>query len=116
MVGEGWTSECEMFRILKKIIKSPMIKHDRKVLNGLELDSYFPELKLAFEYNGEQHYEWIKFFHKTKEEFEAQKYRDKCTKKICKLLGITLIIIKYKEDLSEQLVLSKLKCFNFPIF
>lgn len=115
LIGEGWISECEMFSILKKIIKNLMIKHDRKVLGGLELDAYFPELKLAFEYMGIQHYEWVKFFHKTKEEFEVQQYNDKCTKKICKMLGITLIRIKYDEDLSGQLILSKLKNFKFPI-
>ncbi len=115
LVGEGWISECEMFRILKKIMKSPMIKHDRTVLDGLELDAYFSKLKLAFEYMGKQHYEWIKFFHKTEEEFKVQQYRDKCKKKLCKMLGITLIRIKYDEELSEQLVLSKLKHFNLPI-
>ncbi len=115
LVGEGYISECEMFRILKKIIKSPMIKHDRTVLDGLELDAYFSKLKLAFEYMGKQHYEWIKFFHPTEAEFKAQQYRDKCTKKICKILSITLIVIKYDEELSEQLVLSKLKYFKFPI-
>ena len=92
-----------------------MIKHNRKMLGGLEIDAYFPKLKLAFEYMGIQHYKWIKFFHKTKKEFEAQQYRDKCKKKLCKRLGITLIKIKYNEKFSEQLVLNKLKHLNLPV-
>ncbi len=62
---------------------------------------------------GEQHYEWLAFFHKTQEVFEYQQYRDRCKKRLCKLKGITLIKIKYNEILSEQLILSKLKYANF---
>ena len=103
------------------IVKNLFINYEviktQSVLNGwaLELDIYIPELKLAFEYNGEQHYEWVKFFQKTEEEFKYLQYKDRCKKKLCKQEGITLIIIKYDEDLSEQLVLSKLKHFKFPI-
>ena len=90
-----------------------ILTHHRKPLMnwggvGLELDIYIPELKLAFEYNGKQHFEWIKYFHPTKEDFEKQQYRDRCKKRICKIKGITLIKIKYDERLSEQLVISKL--------
>ena len=121
LIGEGWVKERELLNYVNNLFKEyEILKHCREPLmswkpRGLELDIYIPELKLAFEYMGEQHYKWIKFFHKTKEEFEAQQYRDKCKKKICKQKGITLIRIKYDEDLSEQLVLSKLKYFNFPV-
>lgn len=40
--------------------------------NLLELDGYNDELKLAFEYNGIQHYEHIVHFYKTEEGFEKE--------------------------------------------
>ena len=118
LVGEGWISEKELLYHINNLFQAyEIITHCREPLmnwkpRGLELDIYIPELKLAFEYMGKQHYEWIKFFHKTKAEFEAQQYRDKCKKKLCKMLGITLIRIKYNEKLSEQLILFKLKHFD----
>ena len=79
---------------------------------NLELDCYNNELRLAVEYNGAQHYNYIPFFHKNKEAFYNQKYRDEIKRIRCKELGITLIEIPYTEDkrlelyLEEQLRLS----------
>ena len=65
---------------------------------NLELDCYNPELRLAVEYNGAQHYVYNTFFHKNKEAFYNQKYRDELKRLRCKELGITLIEIPYTED------------------
>ncbi len=65
---------------------------------NLELDCYNPELRLAVEYNGAQHYVYNSFFHKNKEAFYNQKYRDELKRLRCKELGITLIEIPYTED------------------
>lgn len=121
LVGEGFKHEMELLVYIHHLFGNyEILTHHRKTLGdwgyqGLELDIYIPELKLAFEYNGIQHYEFKEFFHKTEEEFEAQQYRDRCKKKICKLKGITLIRIRYDEKLSEQLILSKLKYIPIKI-
>lgn len=76
---------------------------------NLEFDCYNEEMKLAVEYNGAQHYNYIPFFHKNKEAFYNQKYRDELKRIKCKELGITLIEIPYTEEkrleyfLDEQL-------------
>lgn len=104
---EDWYHQQRMKEILlniypdKKIIKS-------RILNGLEIDSYIPELKLGFEYNGEQHYIYPNNFHKSKGEFEAQQERDILKNKIAIEKGIRLITIRYDEILSEELILSKI--------
>ena len=46
-------------------------------LNGLELDGYCEELDIAFEYNGEQHYKYIPYFHNKGRTLEMQQLRDK---------------------------------------
>ena len=66
-------------------------------LEGLELDGYCPELNMAFEYNGIQHYEYTQHFHHNGEsEFLAQCERDIKKYKICKDLKINLIIIPHQ--------------------
>jgi len=78
---------------------------------NLELDCFNSELQLAVEYNGAQHYNYIPFFHKNKEAFYNQKYRDEIKRIRCKELGIILIEIPYTEEkrleayLREQLQL-----------
>lgn len=62
---------------------------------NLELDCYDPELGIAVEYNGVQHYKFIPFFHKNKEAFLNQKYRDDMKRRICKENGILLIEVPY---------------------
>jgi|UniRef100_A0A6C0H3T4 hypothetical protein len=62
---------------------------------NLELDCFDPELRIAVEYNGVQHYRFIPFFHKNKEAFLNQKYRDDMKRRICKENGILLIEVPY---------------------
>ena len=68
---------------------------------NLELDCFDPELKIAVEYNGIQHYEYIPFFHKNKEAFLNQKYRDDMKRRICRENGIVLIEVPYTTKLED---------------
>lgn len=65
---------------------------------NLELDCYNESLRLAVEYNGAQHYKYIPFFHRNKEAFYNQKYRDELKRIRCRELGITLIEVPHTED------------------
>lgn len=62
---------------------------------NLELDCYSEKLKLALEYNGKQHYEFIPKFHNTRADFFNQKYRDDIKKRLCMENGIDLIEVPY---------------------
>lgn len=98
LISEGFVSQTRLLIYVKSLFPNDTIwSPDRTTLNGLELDIYIPSLKLAFEYNGYQHYEYPNFWHKSKEEFDAQLKRDTEKKMRCDRLGITLIIIKYDE-------------------
>jgi hypothetical protein len=48
---------------------------------------------IAVEYNGLQHYRYVKKFHKSPEDLEAQFYRDQVKYDRCKELGIWLITV-----------------------
>jgi len=44
--------EIELFSFIESIYKGNIIKNDRKILNGKEIDVYLPDLMMAFEFNG----------------------------------------------------------------
>ncbi len=73
-------------------LKPKWIRNSRGHL--LQLDGYCEELKLAFEYQGHQHY-LPTHFHRNKEEFEMRKEDDNLKKKLCEKQGVFLIEIPY---------------------
>jgi len=84
----------------------------------LELDGYEPELKLAFEYNGSQHYEYSKWFHKSKEIFEYRLFKDEIKERLCKENGVLLISIpdniKYEKLYTYIVNQLNKHDYNFP--
>ncbi|KKL18861.1 hypothetical protein LCGC14_2471280 [marine sediment metagenome] len=62
---------------------------------GLELDGYCPNLNIAFEYNGKQHYEFMPYFHKSYTDFEKQIQRDNKKAEACRKSGIKKLDISY---------------------
>jgi len=81
---------------------------------NLELDCYNHELQLAVEFQGIQHYRYTPFFHRNKEAFYNQKYRDEMKRIRCKELGIKLIEVPYTELNNLEIFLEKkLKYMGF---
>lgn len=68
----------------------------------MQLDGYCQELKLAFEYNGKQHYQEIFHFHRRKKDFEKQQIRDALKSTLCQQKGIRKINIPYTEAVSDM--------------
>jgi len=95
--------EVECRRVLEDIFNRDFDKARPDFLNNpvtggnfnLELDCYNPELKLAVEYQGQQHYKFTPYFHKNKEAFLNQKYRDELKRRMCQDNLITLIEVPY---------------------
>lgn len=79
---------------------------------NLELDCFNEELKLAVEFNGRQHYEFVPHFHKNIETFHNQKYRDELKRIYCRDNGIYLIEIPYTESRQlEAFLIRRLDAF-----
>lgn len=101
--------EIECRRVLEHIFHKPFNKDRPNFLvnyvtggnHNLELDCYNKDLKLAVEYQGEQHYNFIPYFHKNKASFQNQKYRDEIKRMRCKEQGITLIEVPYTVKLND---------------
>jgi hypothetical protein len=64
--------------------------------NRWELDGYNDELKIAFEQQGIQHYQYLPHFHRNGiVDFQNQQERDESKRKQCIELGIRLIEVSY---------------------
>jgi hypothetical protein len=106
--------------VVTKIFNKPFIKirpnilRNNKTGKNLELDIYNDELKLAIEYNGRQHYEYIPYLHRDYQAFLDQKYRDDLKRKLCKENNIILIEVPYtiKFDDIESFLKNKISEFN----
>lgn len=79
----------------------------------LELDGFNDKLKIAFEYQGEQHYVYPNMFHKNKKQFESQRKRDQIKRDLCLQNGVKLIEIyqfeKYTKEFIDKTLKEKIK-------
>lgn len=64
-------------------------------MEGLELDGYNPDLPLAFEYQGRQHYERVPHFQRNEGDFEAQQDRDYHTRERCEENNVGFIDVPF---------------------
>lgn len=72
-----YTGEEIARRIFELLFDCEFNKIRPSWLQGLELDGYNDELKIAFEYDGKQHYKFVKRFHGTIEGLRMQQKRDR---------------------------------------
>lgn len=109
--------EKECRRVLEMYYKKPFPNERPSFMKNsitgakLELDCYNPELKVACEYHGVQHYKFTPRFHETKQHFYNQQYRDKETRELCRKNGVFLIEVPYTVKLCdiEKYILNKLQ-------
>lgn len=73
----------------------------------LELDIFIEDLKIAIEIQGQQHYTFTPYFHKSYNDYQDQLYRDKVKKTVCNIEGIKLFEVGSKIDV--DLLVEKLK-------
>ena len=93
---QSYINENMCIDILKKLSNEHFTKMRLKYLDGLEIDGFNEKLMLGIEYNGEQHYKYIEYFHKgNKENFIKQQERDNRKIELCNQYGIYLIIVPF---------------------
>lgn len=94
---------------MESLTKHEFIKSRLVLDNKFELDGYCSELETAFEYNGMQHYSYVKRFHKTKDIFRRQQKRDVEKRLLCKRKGIRLLVIPYWANKGDKILIRYIK-------
>jgi hypothetical protein len=109
-IGEGWVSEIELLNIVKDIFPENEVipQSSPEWLGQQRLDIFIPELRLAIEYQGRQHYEPVPFFG-GEGGFQQTKERDTLKANLCSKNGITLVFFSYNEILTRELVETRIK-------
>jgi len=110
-IGEGWISEMLLFDVVRAFFPDAEHHSTPDWLKRQHLDVYVPSSKLAFEFQGLQHYEPVSFFGGEAGYADLQK-RDKVKARKCRENGVTLIAWKYDKPLSADALLSTLKDLN----
>lgn len=111
-----WKREEACRKILEDIYQvkfekcHPEFLRNPKTNHKLELDGYNHQLKIAFEHNGEQHYNYPNAFHKTREDFIYQLQKDRFKHRACLRHHVYLITIPYTVpwDRLRSYIISKL--------
>jgi very-short-patch-repair endonuclease len=87
-------------QLLKDAFPTYLIRKEKYVLyqnTQLFFDFYMPEFKLLIEVQGQQHYEFNKFFHNDVNVFNKQKYRDSLKTQWASEKHLKLLLLKYDE-------------------
>lgn len=101
----------ELLGIVRQLYACQKIELEHNIASrgALFLDIYLPQLKIAFEYDGQQHFEYNEHFHGSRDNFLKARRRDAEKDDLCEQQGITLIRVAYNEEMNRELVLGKLE-------
>lgn len=109
--GNRWTSETILYQLIESRYgdEYTIERHHRPDwLDGLELDIFLEEAGVGIEYQGVQHYEAVEHWG-GEESLEERQGRDERTRELCAEHGVTLVEVRHDEELSEELIESKIE-------
>jgi len=98
----------ELLEIVRKIYPNQRIITEHHVGEKLLVDIYIPTYRLAFEFDGEQHFRYTEYFHGDRQGFVRAQKRDLRKDELCQNQDITLVRVAYNEQLEEENIRSKI--------
>jgi hypothetical protein len=104
-----WKREGELYRLVSKLFPNQVIRREASPpwLGQQRIDIYLPELKLAIEHQGEQHYRPIERFG-GEEAFAKVQERDKRKRALCQQNGVAVVDIRFDAPLTLPAIRSRL--------
>ena len=90
-------------QLIKSILENENVRYQREKVftdlrNGkMRFDFFLPELGILTEVDGRQHFQWVKKFHRTKQEFNHAKQNDRYKNSFALARGYRLYRIPYWE-------------------
>ena len=113
-------TQTKLFNIIKDIFNNKEVKYDQRPFDWLrdkeklELDIWIPQIKLAIEYDGKQHFKAVSLYG-GEESLKITQARDKLKNKLISEHPqeiIYFIRFSYKDKITKEFVLEKLKEYN----
>lgn len=100
--------QSSLTKIIQRLIPNEALEYEYGLGERLRLDIYVPTYKLGFEYHGRQHFFYSSLFHKDKDGFDEAKNRDDRKMELCEEQGISLVVFRFNDKLTEQAVCERI--------
>ncbi len=102
-IGEGWVNETDLFYRVKSMFPGLDVTHhgQPKWLGRQHLDIWIPNLNVAIEYHGEQHFKEVAHFGGLAA-LEGTRARDERKRQLCKANGVRLIEVTFEMRLTDD--------------
>lgn len=94
--------------IMQKILVGEKIVNEYTIADGMRLDVFCPKYSIAAEYHGRQHFFYTSRFFESRYEFEQAQLRDVKKAEYCRENGIALIVFRYNDLLTEDVVYNRM--------
>jgi hypothetical protein len=105
-----WVREAELYRLVSKLFPLQTVRREASPawIGRQRLDIFLPELALAIEYQGEQHYRPIAAFG-GEQAFKRTRERDERKRALCKENGVVVVEVRYDDSLTLASLRSRLR-------
>ena len=114
-VGDAWIAETQLAALVSEIVTPATVERHLRPpwLDGLELDVWVPDLRLGFEYQGQQHFHPIKAWG-GRAALQLVQQRDARKVELCRVAGVRLVVIDYTEPLTRSHVQDRMNAAGPP--
>lgn len=112
IIGEKWREETNLFRLVQTLLAPRNVVHHYKgdELFGLEYDIYVPDLRLAIEYHGEQHFQIVANWGGA-EGLAKRTDNDKRKRRLSARHAVDLVEFTYRDEITPEAVAVRLRPF-----
>lgn len=108
-------NELSLYKLINFYFPDAIYQFKIEWLNGMSLDIFIPSMNLAIEFQGEQHYESVEYFHKDKDSYSNQVSRDIKKQHLCQSKGVKLIEWPYWRQINTTELNKLLSTLNFEV-
>jgi hypothetical protein len=102
-----WQHETQLADLVKTLFPDAIREYSPSWLGGKRLDIYVHSQRVAFEYQGEQHYQPMSHYGGAKG-LASRQLQDQFKRELCAANGVTLIEWKYTVPISMEILLKEL--------
>jgi len=107
---DRWVKESALYAVIRELFPQNRVLREASPtwLGRMRLDIFLPELALAIEYQGQQHYQPVSAFG-GEEGYARVQERDAEKRRICQENGVNLVDVRYDAPLTAAAIRQRLR-------